>query len=221
MSVQALIFDFDGLILDTETSLVTAWQEIYAEFGLEMPLTRWASMLGTSSDPIEAYEVLEAELGHPVDRSGLKKRKIARELVLLEQQTCMPGIRELIEESKVQGKLLAVASSSEHDWVDVHLRNLGLFAHFDVIVCADDVDATKPSPDLYNLALDRLGVDATDALALEDSPHGVSAAIAAGLFCIAVPNDVTRTGSFEHADLLLTSLGGVGLREIERHFLKA
>jgi HAD superfamily hydrolase (TIGR01509 family) len=212
--IAALIFDFDGLILDTESSMFETWQEIYAEHNLEFPHQEWANMLGTSSDPQEAYAYLEQHLRAPVDRDQIRARRVARELAILRDRGPMPGIRPLIEECLTAGISLAIASSSEHAWVDEHLRRLDLSGDFSVVVCADDVLRTKPEPDLYLRALDLLQLSSAQAIALEDSEHGVRAARAAGLFCIAVPNEVTKVGTFTEADRVLDSLEGVRLRDI-------
>jgi HAD superfamily hydrolase (TIGR01509 family) len=214
--LSALIFDFDGLILDTESTLVQAWQEIYAIYGLTIPIEEWAVMLGQSADPSMAYEYLEAHLGHAVDRVVLRQRRLRRERELLLDQAPMPGVEALIREVKGKGIKLAVASSSEHAWVDDHLARLDLLSLFDTVVCADDVEATKPAPDLYLRALEELMLTAKRAIALEDSEHGVHAARAAGLFCIAVPNAITKTASFAKAHVVLESLEGIHLDDILR-----
>jgi HAD superfamily hydrolase (TIGR01509 family) len=212
--IKGIIFDFDGLILDTESSLVEAWQEIYNEYDLTVPLTQWAKMLGQSADPPQAYEYLEAHIGAEVDRAGLKQRRIALELEILRDEDTLPGVRKLIEESKGKGLLLAVASSSEHAWVDDHLKRLGLMQSFDAIVCADDVRLTKPAPDLYLHAVQDLGISPSETIALEDSEHGVNAAREAGLFCIAVPNAITKTASFDLANVILETLEDVHITDI-------
>ena len=107
--------------------------------------------------------------------------------------------------------LLAVASSSERDWVDTHLERSGMRRHFGVIRCADDVSRVKPDPDLYLVAIEVLGVASGEAVAFEDSPNGVRAARAAGLRVVAVPGPMTRDQDFSDAQLCLPSLAGYGL----------
>lgn len=204
--IKALVLDFDGLILDTETPFRESWQEIYAEHGLTVPPEAWAGLLGSSSDPPEAYELLEEHLARSVDRKEIHARRLARELELLETEPVMPGVRELIEEAKSLGLRLAIASSSERDWVVGHLTRLGLLEFFDAIVCSDDVERTKPAPDLYEKALEALGVRPEEAIAFEDSHHGVAAAKAAGIFTVAVPNEVTRHLGNPNADLIVDSI---------------
>ncbi len=212
--VTALIFDFDGLILDTESSMFETWREIYAEHGLEIPRVAWAKMLGSSADPDEAYEYLEQHLGAAVNRVELRDRRLTRELAILQDRGTMPGVRPLIEECRAAGISLAIASSSERAWVDEHLQRLDLRGDFTVVVCGDDVRKTKPAPDVYQRALDLLKLPVSQAIALEDSEHGVRAARAAGLFCIAVPNAVTKFATFDEANVLLDTLDGVRLRDV-------
>jgi len=155
----------------------------------------WAALLGSSSDPPEAYDLLEEHLARRVDRKGIHARRLARELELLETDPAMPGVRELIEEARSRGLLLAIASSSERDWVIEHLRRLGLLLHFD----------------LYRAALEALGVKPEEAIAFEDSVHGVAAAKAAGIFTVAVPNEVTRHLGNPNADLIVDSIDAMTL----------
>jgi HAD superfamily hydrolase (TIGR01509 family) len=215
--LSALIFDFDGLILDTESSLVEAWREIYQGYGFDVPVAEWANMLGKSADPPIAYDYLEAQIGVTVDRAALHQQRIKRERELLQDQSSMPGVEALVREAKCRGVKLAVASSSGHAWVDDHLTRLNLLAFFDTVICSDDVEETKPAPDLYLRALEELMLPAQRAIALEDSEHGVHAARAAGLFCIAVPNAITKTASFSEAHIVLESLEGISLDDIQ-HF---
>jgi len=212
--IEAAILDFDGLILDTESTFRRSWEEIYTEHGLSVPEAVWASWVGSSADSPEAYEYLERHLGRSIDRHALQARRMTRELELLEAQSTMPGVDELTADARRRGLRLAIASSSEYSWVSGHLQRLGLLDRFEAIVSADDVTVTKPAPDLYRTALARLGVHPEQAIAFEDSAHGVAAAVAAGLFCIAVPNPVTRHSAFDAADLVLQSLADCSLDDL-------
>jgi len=209
--IKALVLDFDGLILDTETPFRESWQEIYAEHGLTVTPETWASLLGSSSDPPEAYELLERHLSRSVDRKAIHARRLKRELELLETEPVMPGVRELIEEARSRGLRLAIASSSERDWVIGHLTRLGLLEYFDAVICSDDVERTKPHPDLYAKALAALGVRPDEAIAFEDSVHGVASAKSAGIFTIAVPNEVTRHLGNRHANLIVERVDAMSL----------
>ncbi len=204
--IRALIFDFDGLILDTETPMFSAWDELYREAGLVITPRQWSKGLGSSSDPVAAYELLEAHLGRPVDRAALRARREVRESALLAREVPCPGVREVLREARMLALPCAIASSSERAWIEGHLARFGLRPFFTAVVSADDVRETKPAPDLYHAALCALGVGASDAIAFEDSTHGVEAAKRAGIFCVAVPNRVTRGGDFSRADLVLSAV---------------
>jgi len=212
MAIRALLLDFDGLILDTESPMRASWTEIFEQHGLIVPEEQWASLLGASADPPEAYELLEQHLGKPVDRRSLHAQRMARELELLESETVLPGVRELIEDARSASLRLAVASSSERAWVVGLLEKHNLIKSFDVIVCAEDVAQTKPAPDLFLKALDLLGVGPKETIVFEDSLHGVASAKAAELFCIAVPNLVTQCLDFSTADLRIHSIASHGLQ---------
>ena len=211
--IRALVLDFDGLILDTESPMRTSWMEIYEGAGLHVTEEEWAGLLGASADPQEAYDLLEAHLDRPIDRSALHKQRLRRELVLLEREVPMPGVCDVVRDARQLGLLLGIASSSERDWVLGHLAQHELLDSFDAIVCAEDVESTKPSPDLYLCVLETLGIRADQAIAFEDSQHGVASAQAAGIFCVAVPNRVTRCLGFEGADLVVSALSDRTLQQ--------
>ncbi|HEX7255549.1 MAG TPA: HAD-IA family hydrolase [Gaiellaceae bacterium] len=213
MAIRALLFDFDGLIVDTETPSYASWQEVYREHGQELPLDRWAAIVGTIGG-FEPLDYLE-DLHGPIDRDAVKTRRREHELSLLEVEDLRPGILEYLQEADRLGLKTAVVSSSTRQWVDRHLARLERAEHFDEIVTADrDPDRSKPRPTLYLEALERLGVAAEEAIAFEDSPNGVRAARAAGIYTVAVPNRVTISLGLDEADLVLESLAELPLREL-------
>lgn len=212
--IRALIFDFDGLILDTEGPIYQSWQELFASFGFQLPFSEWAGNIGTAEEPLDPFDLLEAQLGHPVDRESLEAKRRQRELDLIALQPILPGVRDYIEEAHSMGLKLGLASSSSRQWVTGHLRQRGLLSFFECIRTSDDVELTKPHPALYLSALEGLQVNAKEAIALEDSPNGILAAKRAGIFCVAVPNLLTRHLPLHHADLRLTSLAEMPLREL-------
>lgn len=131
-------------------------------------------------------------------------------------QQLMPGVRRYLDDARRLKLATAIASSSSRRWIDEHLGRMAIKDRFDVIVCRDDVRATKPDPELYQTAVDRLGVMPDEAIALEDSRNGLAAAKAAGLFCVAVPNGMTASMDLSRADLRLTSLDEMPLEELIR-----
>ncbi len=204
--IRALIFDFDGLILDTETSVFESWQIAYSDHGRVLPRDRWLSAIGTDGSDFDPLAELRQHAGAELDVERLQRQRRRFRDHQLAQLGEMPGVSSCLEHARDQGMQLAIASSSPMEWVDPHVERLGLRHFFEQIVTADRVDAAKPAPDLYLRAVELLGVDPREVIALEDSPNGVAAAKAAGLYCIAVPGPMTRTLSFEAADAVLPSL---------------
>jgi HAD superfamily hydrolase (TIGR01509 family) len=215
--IRAVVFDFDGLILDTEVPEFQAWQEIYCAHGCELPLSVWATGVGTSSDAFNPYAYLEAQLGQAVDREAIQLRRRQRYRELCQGQAVLPGVREYIAEAKRLGLRLGVASSSSREWVVGNLTELGLHPYFDCIRCSDDVPRVKPDPALYQCVIDTLGVLPYEAVALEDSPNGIAAAKQAGLFCVAIPNQLTCQLPLGQADLQLRSLTELPLQQLLEH----
>lgn len=212
--IRALIMDFDGLILDTEVPAFESWKEIFDERGCSLPLSAWSAWVGGSPDMFDPYAYLEAQLGRGVDRGEIGNRQGQREAELIEGQPILPGVEDYVADAKRLGLKLGVASSSDREWVFSHLSRLGLRAQFDCIRCLDDVERAKPDPDLFAAVLEALDVPANQAVAFEDSPHGITAAQAAGIFCVAVPNPLTRQLSTNHADLRLDSLADRSLEDL-------
>lgn len=216
MSLRALIFDFDGLILDTETPEVEVWKGIYGEHGLEYPIEHWSQIIGgwgnSNFDPAAELQRLSAT---PLDAESLRSRHRQQSNDLILRAPVMPGAREVLAAGRRLAMRCAIASSSERAWVEPHLRRLGLLGHFEQIVTGDEVQKgrTKPHPDVYLKALAALRLSAGEALVFEDSPNGVRAAHAAGLRVVGVPNPVTAALNLE-ADLVLSSLAELPLEEI-------
>lgn len=204
--MKALIFDFDGLIIDTEMPGYQAWKEIFDSQGIELSVDMWADVVGSAQGYFDPFAHLEEQLGRAVDRETLNRQRRKRSDALIKAQPIRPGVKTYIEIAKQRHMKLGVASNSSVDWVHKYLKHVGLYDRFDTIRCADHVEYPKPAPDLYVAALRELGVKPHQAIAFEDSPHGVRAAKAAGIFSVAVPNELTKKLNFQHADLIVKSL---------------
>jgi HAD superfamily hydrolase (TIGR01509 family) len=209
VQVRAFLFDFDGLLLDTELASRAGWELLYREHGHELPTDLWATVVGTTHAPFDPMAHLEELVGEPLEREALNERRYAHEIALIEAEELRPGIAEYLAAARRHGLRRAIVSSSPREWVDMHLERLEEAVGWDAICTADrDPARAKPSPTLYLEALEALDVTAGEAVAFEDSPNGVVAAKAAGIFCVAVPNEVTRDLGLEEAgaDLVLDSL---------------
>ncbi len=218
--IRAIVFDFDGLILETETPALVSWAEIYREHGHEVPMERWHGYLG-SDRGFSPVDHLAALVGEGLDRAAVQARRDARKNELIEALDVMDGVREYIADARRLRLRLGVASSSSRDWVLGHLERLGLHAGWDAVRTRDDVARTKPAPDLYLSVLAALAVGAHEALALEDSPNGVAAAKAAGLRCVAIPNALTRDLDLSQADVRLASLAETPLETLLARIARA
>jgi HAD superfamily hydrolase (TIGR01509 family) len=217
MNIKALIFDFDGLILDTETPEFVTWQAFYRQHGHELPAERWGSIVGGhGAVHFDAAEHLAELTRDGADAAVLRARHRAENEALILAQPVLPGVVDLLDEARRLCLGLAIASSSPHSWVDSHLARLGLDGRFDSVICRDDVPAgrTKPHPDLFLKALQALKVAADEAIVFEDSPNGVKAARAAGIFVVAVPNPTTALLKMDDADLTLESLATFSLKDL-------
>ncbi len=211
--IRALIFDFDGLIVDTEEPIYRSWLEVYAAHGQELPFDRWVQTVGSTNQAFHPQQHLEEKLGHPLPEQVLQRR-VARRTELVLAQPLLPGVVDLVDAARSADLRLGVASSSTREWVAGHLGRLGILERFDCLRCRDDVLHAKPEPDLYIAVLDCLGLAPGEAVAIEDSPNGIAAAKRAGLRCIAIPNPITARLDLSEADLLVESLAGVRLSDI-------
>lgn len=212
--INALIFDFDGLIFDSETADFKSWQETFDFYGADLPFDIWADQIG-SANHFNPYEFLEQQLGHSVNRDEVHAQRKKRDNELLAQQGIMPGVEAYLTEARSLGLKIGLASSSPHRWIDPLLDRLGLMHWFEVVFCRDDVgDKPKPEPDVYLAAMAALNVRPNESLALEDSPNGVLAAKRAGMWVTAVPNPVTRTLNFDQADVKLSSMTDMPLAQL-------
>src|SRR5438105_13587480 len=151
--IRALIFDFDGLIVDTESPAFEAWQKLYRDHGLELAPQVWAQVIGTHEHRFDAMAHLESLHGGPLERERLNARRLEHKLRITGAQPLLPGVLELVRSATDLGIPLGVASSSSHQWVEENLERRGLRGAFDCIRCREDVVRTKPFADLYLASL--------------------------------------------------------------------
>jgi len=215
-ALQLIIFDFDGLIIDTESAILGAWKDAYTLCRRTFPEDTFQEMIGRSDHPFDPWDDLLNNGDSPISREELVIRFEKIHDDLIQQSPVLPGVIERLFEARGRGILAAVASSSSHAWVDRHLKDRGLFQHFDLIRCRDDVARAKPWPDLYLSVLEILGVPASNAVAFEDSLNGLTAAREADLTCIAIPNATTTTHDFSAANRVLASLEEIDLDGVEQ-----
>jgi HAD superfamily hydrolase (TIGR01509 family) len=214
--LEAVVFDFDGLILDTEVPEFVTVREEFENHGLELLLEDWQQIIGRADHP-HWLDWLERDLGRPVDREVVRARRLEKHHALIAANDVLPGVEALLDQADELGVAAAVASSSTSSWVEGHLDRLGLLGRFAAVRTRDHVEHAKPWPDVFLAAVEALGVLPAHAVAFEDSFNGCAAAKAAGLACVVVPNEITRGLLFDAADLVTDSLADVDLTVLAAH----
>jgi putative hydrolase of the HAD superfamily len=212
--IRALVFDFDGLIFDTETALIDASELIHRRAG--KPFSRQLAHEAVGRAALH-YDQWSA-FGPQVDRAALEAelQQVNREF--LAKQSVLPGVADYLKHAKQSGLKIGLASNSDHAHVEGHLHRLGLLSYFDYLRCIEDVTVGKPEPHLYRAVIEKFGVTGNEAIAFEDSEHGALAAKRAGLWCVAVPGPSSVNHDLAHADLIVASLAERPLSELLEKF---
>ncbi len=214
MQIKGIVFDFDGLIVDTEGPSLLAWQALYQSYNLEFRFDQWINIVGGSDGTFNPFIDLEKQTGQSIDIQQVMQFVHNHILDTIQHPEPLPGVMEIIHAARALGWKLAIASSSERDWVAPLLKRLGIDGCFEAVCTRTDVGKRKPDPAVYLLAVERIGLLPEETVALEDSRNGVLAAKAAGMYCVAIPNQVTSTLDFTAADLVLETLTGVSPQQL-------
>jgi putative hydrolase of the HAD superfamily len=209
VTLEAVVFDFDGLILDTEWAIYESALAAFAAHGHTLTVEAWSTIIGTNSDVDDSWwdQVCAAAGVVDFDRALFEAAYAVQDRSGRDRLPALPGVVELVAELRAAGVPLGIASSSSRAWLDHHITRLGLTEGFGTLVGSDLVGGIgKPAPDVYLKACADLGADPGKSVALEDSAHGATAAKAAGMAVVAVPSRITRHNDLSHADLVVTSL---------------
>jgi HAD superfamily hydrolase (TIGR01509 family) len=208
---KALIFDFDGLILDTEMPVFESWRDLFADHGHELALEEFAACVGSTYAQYDPAQELERRVGRALDWESINPARRKKARARVHENPVLPGVVELLMAAAESGIPCAVASSSPVEWVEPLLEHLGIRLHFKAVRCLDHVSNAKPAPDLFLAAAEAVGCHPSESLALEDSLNGLTAATGAGMPCVIVPNAITGHLEFEGAIAVLESLAHLRL----------
>lgn len=193
--IKAIIFDFDGLVFDTETYDLQAFEKLYEEYNLDFQKVEWIKSIGSSLS-FDPYERLLSNFPKVSrDQFRTKRSRIYQEI--LEGKLPREGVVEYLKRAKQLGLKIAIASSSTRSWIDEYIDKLGILSFFDYICTSDDVKNVKPDPELYQRVLSYFKIAPNEAIVFEDSPNGSLAAIRAEIPCVIVPNETTYSLSFD------------------------
>ena len=212
--IRALVFDFDGLILDTETPWVDAYADVHASYGVAFNRDLFIRSVGHVDCPFDPWN----GFGENSDRSELDNEMRFYKQIRVLAQPVLPGVVSMMDTARTKGLSVALASNSPHVHCNRHLQRIGLLDRFHFVGCREDVALPKPEPDLYRLAVDRLGLKPQEAIAFEDSHAGSLAAKRAGLWCVAVPNPSSAHHDFDHVDLRVNSMADLTLDALIARF---
>jgi HAD superfamily hydrolase (TIGR01509 family) len=211
--IRALLFDFDGVIVDSEWIMYQVWDELFQEHECPLPIDLWLDGVG-AEDAFDPAEYLQSYVGEGLDPAQLRAGAWQEIHRRMDRAQLRPGVRRLLREAHARGLRLAVASSGPRDWVERYLAHFGIRGLFHSVVCREDVQQVKPAPDVFLAAVRALGVTPEESLAIEDSPHGAAAAQAAGVSCIVAPSRITEADEFEGADLVVPSPAAISVDDI-------
>ena len=211
--IKGVIFDFDGLILDTETHQFLILQELFEKNGSELPIERWQQEIGTQSG-FSPFKYLAEKHGGKIEHETLKEQFKEKFHSILTSENARAGVEDYLKVAKDMGLKIGLATSSNYEWVSTHLKNLGLFNYFDCIQTSDDVEKVKPDPSLYLQTAKCFGLPVEECLVFEDSANGALAAKRAGMSCVIVPNQVTETMDFCTVEHRMQSMTDMPLKDV-------
>lgn len=207
--INAFIFDFDGLIIDSELVCYQSWVEIYKKYQVELPLEKWVDCIGTSEEFFDPVHYLKQITKMDLDFDEVQRNQFSDYLSRTKQLPIKAGILNYLDWAKENNFKLAICSSSDENWVVSHLDNLNITQYFDVIKTKNDVKKVKPDPELYNAIKSDLSIGDFEAVIFEDSLHGITAGRLSNLFTVAIPNELTKLLDLSEAHFVVSGLDSI------------
>lgn len=211
MTIKGLIFDFDGLIVDTEMPCFIAWVELFTQFGFSFTKSDYQKIIGSNYQVYDPANHLSQLIDGLLGPQEIVKRITTRTRELISSQPLRSGILDFFQSAQQKGLSLAVASSSKRTWVEGYLNQYSVRHFFSVVATAEDVLKVKPDAELFQHTIRLLNVLPHEAIAFEDSTNGIKAAKAAGIYCVAIPNEITKEMDLSLADRIVDSINDLDM----------
>jgi HAD superfamily hydrolase (TIGR01509 family) len=221
--IKAVVFDFDGLIFDTETFIFQSMREVFLKHNLNLTLDDWCNKCIKNPDEYDAYTFFQECLGKSISREEIGKLHEREYIKVVNGKSARPGVEEYLIRCRELGIKIGLATNNHRKWIDMHLEKLNLTSYFDYICTREDVERKKPFPDAYLKVLEEFKVKSSNSIAFEDSPDGALAAKRANMYCVVVPNEVTKGLEFsnEDIDLFIESMLDTELDKIIENIQKS
>lgn len=211
--MKALIFDFDGLILDTESAWFHAYKNVLAEdYQFDLTLDDFVKCVG--ADDTALFSILDEKMKIPFIAEDIRQKARHLHTVQIEQTPARDGVEAYLKKAKELGLINAICTSSKESWITKHLKHLQLYDYFDYFITQDDVKNIKPDPELFLKSLEVLNVEPHEAIVFEDSLNGLIAAQGANIPTVIIPNPVTNHLPFENYFLKINSMNDLSLEDI-------
>lgn len=211
--IAALIFDMDGVIIDSEPLHLRACQIFLAGHNYEYTEEMNKQFLGRKDIEIAQILIEKLKIPHTPISFVNAKEEILWQL-LKEQSQARPGLYDLLDLAKAKNLAMAVASSATMPTIELVVDTLNIRHYFQTLTSGDEVKRGKPEPDVFLLAAKRLGIEPKNCCVIEDTTNGIKAAKAAGMYCIAIPCDATAHQDHSQADIRLNSLAQINLKSL-------
>jgi putative hydrolase of the HAD superfamily len=221
-TLKAIFFDFDGIIVHSKGIEYESWRRVYSVFDCTLNIKKWIKIIDNIQGVYDPALILFSECLYRYHRKINRKtvRTLQANLYnsMLSHLNAISGVIDIIKDCSKHKVLIGLASNTTKEKAAYHLKRLKIYKYFNVIVCKEDVVNKKPSPDIYNLLLQKLKLKPEQALVFEDSPTGILAAKTANIMCISVPNKITKYLDLSGADLKIDKFKNLNYTKIYNMF---
>ncbi len=207
MKLRAILFDHDGTLVDSEPIHYQLWNQVLGRYGVTISEDVFNSVCAGMPTITNAHDLIKRfKICVNAQDLAEEKHAVTKEFLVDHAYPLMPGVTDAIRELHAQGLNLAIVTGANQHSVGATVRSYSFDRHFEFVISADDVQKSKPAPDCYLLALEKLGLKAEECLAIEDTEHGLNAAADAGIPCLVIPTALSSAHNFDRATAVLNGM---------------